>query len=138
MSRDLGQPRRHVEPEVLELFAAYLWPGNVRELESTLHRALVLSTAEPLSPADFSWIALQSGDPAVAAEAAAEAAVSETLVPDLAEGGYEEALARYDRRLIEAALERAGGRLRETARRLGIARNTLKAKIERYGIETRR
>jgi transcriptional regulator with GAF, ATPase, and Fis domain len=139
MSRDLGQPRRHVEPEVLELFAASLWPGNVRELESTLHRALVLSTAEPLSPADFSWIALQSGDPAAVAEAAAaEAAVAETLVPDLAEGGYEEALARYDRRLIEAALERAGGRLRETARRLGIARNTLKAKIERYGIETRR
>jgi DNA-binding NtrC family response regulator len=131
MSRDLGQPRRDIEPEVLDLFAAYPWPGNVRELEATLHRALVLSSAERLGHADFSWIALKSRDPAVAAEAAAAGAP----VPDLAGGGYEEALARYDRRLIAAALEQAGGRLRETARLLGIARNTLKAKIERYGIE---
>ncbi|HUO86260.1 MAG TPA: sigma-54 dependent transcriptional regulator, partial [Thermoanaerobaculia bacterium] len=131
MSRDLGQPRRQMDPEVLDLFAAYSWPGNVRELESTLHRALVLSTAERLRRIDFPWIALKSSDPAAAAEAAA----ADAIVPDLGAGGYEEALARYDRRLIERVLDQAGGRLRETARMLGIARNTLKAKMERYGIE---
>jgi Nif-specific regulatory protein len=131
IGRDLGQARRELDPEVLELFAAYPWPGNVRELESTIHRALVLSSAERLTRADFGWIALKSADPAIAAEAA----VADAVVPELSAGGYEEALARYDRRLIETALAQAGGRLRETARILGIARNTLKAKIERYGIE---
>ncbi|HEX2165190.1 MAG TPA: sigma 54-interacting transcriptional regulator, partial [Thermoanaerobaculia bacterium] len=131
IGRDLGQPRREIDPDVLDLFAAYPWPGNVRELEATIHRALVLSTADRLGRADFPWIALKSSDPAAAAAAAA----AEAPLPDLAAGGYEEALARYDRRLLESALARSGGRLRETARLLGIARNTLKAKIERYGIE---
>jgi Nif-specific regulatory protein len=131
IGRDLGQPRRELDADVLDLFAQHPWPGNVRELESAIHRALVLSSGERLTRADFAWIALQSGDPG----AAAEAAVAGAAVPELAGGGYEEALNRYDRRLIETALESCGGRIRETARLLGIARNTLKAKMERYGLD---
>jgi len=131
ISRDLGQAERELDPAVLELFARYPWQGNVRELESAVHRALVLSAAERLSAADFSWIALKSGDPG----AAAAAAVAGAAVPELAEGGYQEALDGYDRRLLEAALDRCEGRIRQTARLLGIARNTLKAKMDRYGIE---
>jgi hypothetical protein len=48
-------------------------------------------------------------------------------------GGYEGALARYDRQLVAAALEECGGRIRETARLLGISRNTLRAKMGKYG-----
>lgn len=131
MSRDLGHPTREIDPAVLDLFARHPWPGNVRELESALHRALVLSPEERLTPNDFAWIALKSDDPGVAAEAA----VAGAAVPALADGGYERALARYDRRLLEAALEESDGRIREAARLLGIARNTLKAKMDKYGIE---
>jgi len=52
----------------------------------------------------------------------------------LSEGGYEEALERYDRQLIGAGLAQTNGRIRETARLLGIARNTLRAKMKRYGL----
>ncbi|HEX2254673.1 MAG TPA: sigma 54-interacting transcriptional regulator, partial [Thermoanaerobaculia bacterium] len=133
ISRDMGLPPREIEPDALDLFAAYSWPGNVRELESAIHRALVLSPHERLDRHDFAWIALGCDDPG----AAAEAAVAGAVVPELAQGGYEQALAGYDRRLIEAALARSGGRIRETARMLGIARNTLKAKMKRYSIEAR-
>ncbi|HZF10540.1 MAG TPA: helix-turn-helix domain-containing protein [Thermoanaerobaculia bacterium] len=54
--------------------------------------------------------------------------------PDLANGGYEEALERFDRELIAAALARSGGRVRETSRLLGISRNTLRTKIKHYGL----
>jgi DNA-binding NtrC family response regulator len=54
-----------------------------------------------------------------------------TLVP----GGYEEALDRYDRQLITAALAQCKGRIRETARLLGIARNTLRAKMKKYDLQ---
>jgi tetratricopeptide (TPR) repeat protein/bacterioferritin-associated ferredoxin len=54
--------------------------------------------------------------------------------PSLADGGYEAALERYDRQLIAAALEECGGRIRETARLLGISRNTLRAKMGKYGL----
>ncbi|HMB51871.1 MAG TPA: sigma 54-interacting transcriptional regulator, partial [Thermoanaerobaculia bacterium] len=129
ISRDLGQEEREIEPRVLDLFDRHPWPGNVRELEAAVHRALVLSSSERLAPTDFSWIALESGDPGAAA------AVAAAVVPELSDGGYEEALSRYDRRLIESALERCEGRIRETARLLGIARNTLKSKMKRYGID---
>ena len=44
-------------------------------------------------------------------------------------------MCRAARQLIEQALEATGGKIRESARRLGIARNTLKAKLDRYGID---
>ena len=39
-----------------------------------------------------------------------------------------------ERELIERALAEAGGRIREATRRLGLARNTLKAKMAKYGL----
>lgn len=54
--------------------------------------------------------------------------------PSLANGGYEAALERYDRQLLAAALEECGGRIRETSRLLGISRNTLRAKMGKYGL----
>jgi len=43
-------------------------------------------------------------------------------------------IARVDRQLIEQALSEAGGKIRETARRLGLARNTLRSKLLKYKI----
>jgi DNA-binding NtrC family response regulator len=47
---------------------------------------------------------------------------------------YDEVMSSVDRQLIERALESSGGRIREAARRLGLARNTLKSKIQKYNI----
>ncbi|HSL84590.1 MAG TPA: helix-turn-helix domain-containing protein, partial [Thermoanaerobaculia bacterium] len=54
---------------------------------------------------------------------------------DLEEGRYQELLDGFDRRLVLAALESCDGKIRETSRSLGLARNTLKAKMQRYGLE---
>jgi arginine utilization regulatory protein len=50
---------------------------------------------------------------------------------------YDEVIATVDKQLIVRALETSGGRIREAARRLGLARNTLKAKIQKYNISAR-
>ena len=50
---------------------------------------------------------------------------------------YDEVMSSVDRQLIERALETSGGRIREAARRLGLARNTLKSKIQKYNIAVR-
>jgi tetratricopeptide (TPR) repeat protein len=47
-------------------------------------------------------------------------------------GSFQAALKEYDRRLIEAALQEAGGNLSEASRLLGISRNTLKARMRLY------
>jgi tetratricopeptide (TPR) repeat protein len=51
-----------------------------------------------------------------------------------APGRFPEAREDYDRRLIKAALEQAGGNLSEASRLLRISRNTLKARMRLYGL----
>jgi Nif-specific regulatory protein len=131
VSRDQGRPFKELDPAVLEVFYGYDWPGNVRELEAAVHRAFVLSSSDVLTTDDFGWIALQVKGRAVAQPPDAPG-LSATV--RLSEGGYEEALERYDRQLIAAGLAQTNGRIRETARLLGIARNTLRAKMKRYGM----
>jgi Nif-specific regulatory protein len=133
ISRDLGRPPKDLDPAVLDLFSAYSWPGNVRELEAAIHRAFVLAGGETLTVADFGWIALQVEGPAAAVPRPPEIPGSSPTIP-LGSGGYEEALERYDRQLISAGLAQSGGKIRETARLLGIARNTLRAKMKKYGL----
>jgi Nif-specific regulatory protein len=133
ISRDLGRPPKELDPAVLDLFAAYSWPGNVRELEAAIHRAFVLAGGETLTIADFGWIALQVEGPAAAVPRPAEIPGDSPIIA-LGSGGYEEALERYDRQLISAGLAQSGGKIRETSRLLGIARNTLRAKMKKYGL----
>ena len=96
-----------------------------------MHRAFVLSGSDVLTTDDFGWIALQVKGKAVPQPPDAPG-LSATV--RLSDGGYEEALERYDRQLIAAGLAQTNGRIRETARLLGIARNTLRAKMKRYGL----
>ncbi len=133
VSRDQGRPPKELDPAVLDLFYAYHWPGNVRELEAAVHRAFVLSGSDALVLDDFGWIALQvKGSPSAVAMPPDAPGLSPTV--RLSEGGYEEALERYDRQLIAAGLAQSHGRIRETARALNIARNTLRAKMKKYGL----
>jgi Nif-specific regulatory protein len=128
ISRDMGLVRKELDPAVLDLFYAYRWPGNVRELEAAIHRALVLAASDRLEVADFHWIAVQAGAAPAPPESAPPAI-------QLAQGGYAAAVDRYDRQLVTAALAQSDGKIRETARLLGIARNTLKAKMKKFGLE---
>jgi hypothetical protein len=48
---------------------------------------------------------------------------------------FQAAREEYDRRLLAAALQQAGGNLSEASRLLRISRNTLKARLRRYGLE---
>ena len=50
---------------------------------------------------------------------------------------YDEVMSTVDKQLILRALESSNGKIREAARRLGLARNTLKSKIQKYNIAVR-
>jgi DNA-binding NtrC family response regulator len=49
-----------------------------------------------------------------------------------------QAIELLERRMIEGALERSGGKHVEASKRLGIHRNTLQRKVEEYNLETGR
>jgi two-component system response regulator HydG len=138
--KDLGVETKHLEPGVLDLFLRYDWPGNVRELEATLHRAIVMSNGDNITRNDFYGLFADSSPSAIVE---GPASMPNTLLNpligkmEISSEVYDEVLSTVDKQLIVRALETSGGRIREAARRLGLARNTLKAKIQKYNIAVR-
>jgi DNA-binding NtrC family response regulator len=95
----------------------------VRELENAIERAVALAEGESIGLEDLPR-------PVV------EAARSETLREAVVSGrlGLEDATARFERELIEQALERADWNQTRAAEQLGITRRALKLKMDRYGL----
>ena len=138
--KDLGVETKRLEPGVLDLFTRYNWPGNIRELEATIHRAIVMSNGETITRNDFYGLFADAG--AAAGVAGPLPMPGSLLSPmmskmEITSDVYEEVMSSVDRQLIERALATSEGRIREAARRLGMARNTLKAKIQKYNISAR-
>jgi Nif-specific regulatory protein len=139
--KDLGIENKRLEPGVIDLFFRYNWPGNVRELEATIHRAIVMSNGDMMTKSEFYSLYSDTVPPIVTAGGPVPATTS-IVNPminrmDITSEVYDEVISTVDKQLILRALETSGGRIREAARRLGLARNTLKAKIQKYNITAR-
>ena len=104
--------------------SSYAWPGNVRELRNVLERAVVLAGSDRLDVGDL--------PPEVSGRSIEAAAGAAAEVP-FAEA-REEALRGFERSYLEAALERHGGNISETARSLGLHRQSLQRTLKRLGI----
>ena len=113
---------RAIEPQALERLLGYHWPGNVRELENVIERGVVLAQGEQIELA-----ALPKDLEVAAAAAPAAGALPEGL-------GLYEAVANYERQLIESALKRAEGVQKQAAKILDLKPTTLNEKIKRLKI----
>ena len=139
-----GLPRRQLTTEAIAALAAQDWPGNVRELENMMRRLAVLSRDEII---DAGAIRTGRGDPRSTEPAAADIAAAVRALIDgfvLERGGalddgtlYDRVIAAVERPLIEAMLLRHGGNQLRAARALGLNRNTLKKRIDAFGLTTR-
>jgi Nif-specific regulatory protein len=140
--RDLGVENKRINPDVLELFHSYSWPGNVRELEAMLHRAIVMTSNDVLEPSEFYMLRADASIDALPTAPTPTDVLPRDLLNPAVRGlrvtgeMYDEIVSRVDRQLIEIALAETGGKIRETARRLGLARNTLRAKLLKYRISS--
>ena len=105
---------RSIGPLAEESVATHPWPGNVRELRNRVDRAIALARGPVLTPADL----FPEQD-----EPSGEGFTPLHEVRDAAE-----------RRQILRALEKAGGRVGDAARLLGISRTTLWEKMQRLGV----
>jgi DNA-binding NtrC family response regulator len=119
----LGTPARAVSEEAMALLHAYRWPGNVRELIHVLQRSALLSGSEVIDVPNL---------PETVREEAKRSPAADNVPVE--EKPLREAVAELEKRMILAALERAHGNRSEAARKLGIARPQLYAKMEEHGI----
>jgi two-component system nitrogen regulation response regulator GlnG len=141
-SRELGRDVQEVAPEALARLRAYPWPGNVRELQGVLKQALLQARGTTLLPADLPAIPAEPGGPGSSSPSAGddpdlEAFVRLCLAVDDGDR-YAQAHRQLDRALLPRVLEATGGNQQEAARRLGIARATLRRRLRELGIHLTR
>jgi DNA-binding NtrC family response regulator len=131
-SRELGRAVQEVAPEALERLRGYSWPGNVRELQSVLKQALLRASGPVLLPAFLPELPGQPCEPDPAPTAGKgfglEVSLQGETRPD-ARDLYADTHRQLDRLLLPRVLESTWGNLRQAARLLGIARQTLRQKI---------
>ncbi|HUB86686.1 MAG TPA: sigma-54 dependent transcriptional regulator [Verrucomicrobiae bacterium] len=113
-SRDL----RGFKHDAIDRLTAFEWPGNVRQLQNEIQRAVLLCEDNEVAAADLSIT-----DVKVSASPNAESDTSFTLLEGV------------ERNAIIQTLKETSGNKLETAKRLGIGRQTLYNKIKAYGIE---
>jgi two-component system nitrogen regulation response regulator GlnG len=142
-SRELGREVREVAPETLERLRRCSWPGNIRELQSILKQALLQARGTTLLPAFLPPLPVEPRGPATASQSGAtdpnlEAFVRLCLASDQGDL-YAETHSRVDRLLLTRVLEDTGGNQHQAARRMGIARDTLRRRLHELGLHyTRR
>lgn len=102
-------------PAAAEQLGKYDWPGNVRQLQNQVQRAVLMAERELVDVPDLGIVDVS-------------AAGQEDTNLTLLEG--------IERNTIIQLLKETGGNKLETAKRLGIGRQTLYNKIKAYKIET--
>jgi DNA-binding NtrC family response regulator len=111
-----------------ERLLAYSWPGNVRELRNAIERAILLAEGGELTPDD---LPLELREPKFARTPAQSGVDSFTLPP---EGLSFEQLERH---LLVQALERCHSNRTRAARLLGMNRDRIRYRIQKFGLEER-
>ena len=115
---EYGVPPRSLAPDAERALVAYPWPGNVRELANVMERVALLSTATAVDAAHL-------GLPASAVVPDAPAPRAEPVDSELDV---------LERTRIEDALHATGWNISRAAVRLGLARNTLRYRMERHAL----
>jgi DNA-binding NtrC family response regulator len=110
---------RRVHPSAMERLKTYGWPGNVRELRNAVERAMLLVEGDELTPEQF------------AMTASGITRISEGV--ELPATGID--LEQLERSLVVQALERSGWNQTRAAMLLGLNRDQIRYRIEKFKLE---
>jgi DNA-binding NtrC family response regulator len=116
-NREFKKKVRGMSPDALRLLESHRWPGNIRELRNAIERAMLLIDRERIEAGDL-------------AMSRAEAPAQFRLPPE----GVN--LEEVERQLVTQALIRAGGNHTRAGQLLGINRDQVRYRIEKFGLHT--
>lgn len=121
----LGQMLK-LDTTALSWFLQRDWPGNIRELKNTIESVAAVAQGGVISIADISL--LHPEDAKVEAHFTPNELATDNLL-------LEPAVELLEKSLINKALQQSGGNKSQAARLLGLSRQGLLKKIDRYGIK---
>ncbi|WP_250459585.1 sigma-54-dependent transcriptional regulator [Microbulbifer litoralis] len=104
----IGQTKQ-LSPQAQSALVRYHWPGNVRELQNSMQRAAVLTSGDTI---EAETLALPQQDTGARAELSFEPS----------------------RELLEQTLASCNGIIAQAARELGLSRQALYRRLDKYGI----
>ncbi len=110
-------PTKQLTPEAIDALRQYSWPGNVRELAHVMERAVLLGD-QPMVVAESLGIS--------------HAEAAESPRGQVSNGSL--CLPAMEQQLIERALASSNGNVSEAARKLGIGREALRYRLQKYDI----
>ncbi len=116
-STEFNKPIKGIMNPALQKLRLHPWPGNVRELRNALERAVLLADNERLDTRDFDFLA------------------KTTVEHDtfrLPAGGID--FRELERSLVIQALERARGNQTRAAALLGMNRDQMRYRVDKFGL----
>jgi transcriptional regulator with GAF, ATPase, and Fis domain len=124
-SMEMNLPHRYeFASEAFEQLQDYNWPGNVRELKNAIERALITSQGKPLSFPNLSGISTREQERVPITDSVPYATLDEVMI-----------------RYIEQTLIKSKGQITGSdgaAELLGINPSTLRARMKKFGIQTKK
>jgi two-component system, NtrC family, nitrogen regulation response regulator GlnG len=136
-AEELGVDCKTPDAETMAYLSKLDWPGNVRQLENTCRWLTVMSPGQVIHLDDLPPELLtqdQRARPAIDWADGLRAWAERQLGQGEA-GILNTAMPRFEKVMITAALQKAGGRRQDAARLLGWGRNTLTRKIKELGMD---
>jgi DNA-binding NtrC family response regulator len=137
-AQNSGRPAPTLHESAWDKLRTHPWPGNIRELRNILGRAVLMCRGPQIMPADLE---LRRGDSAMARGTSEEDAIAglqaairwawETRGTNL----WPQLHDLLERELLKFALTELDGNKSQVAERLNMARNTILARLQKYGLK---
>lgn len=123
-SEDFHKDVRKISPEAKAFLLNYHWPGNVRELRNVIERAMILGEGDTLLlehlPLEAMGQAGRKGEVCQGLHIPPEGVSMEKVEEDL----------------VRQALQMTGGNQTKAAKLLDISRDSLRYRMQKFGVET--
>jgi DNA-binding NtrC family response regulator len=124
-SQEYGKEIRGLTQRAQILLGRYHWPGNVRELENVIGHGCMMTMTDTIDVIDLPTVVTQNFNPG-------ESAQTFTSVNDASVS--EQSLEDHEKKLVQEALQQAGGNQLQAARQLRIGRDALRYKMKKFGL----
>ena len=122
----LGRAPLKLSTAAEQKLLAHQWPGNVRELRNVMERAAIIEQTDEVQPESLPDFELET-QLRSSSDSSPEAEVDFQL-------GFAEAVASFERKMIQKALEQNQYNVNRSAEQLKITRHSLRYRIQQLGL----